>query len=75
MKNILDKWTGEVVGTMHIYRISSKRLAERMGVTNRYLSAILNCKKKPKDCKSRVRQALNELIQESGNDFAEAEMY
>ena len=75
MKNILDKWTGEVVGTMHIYRISFKKLAERMGVTNRYLSAILNCKKRPKDCENRVRQALNELIQESGNGFAEAEMY
>lgn len=75
VRNILDKWTGEVVGTMHIYRISSKRLAERIGVTNRYLSAILNCKKRPKDCESRVRQALNELIQESGDGFAEAEMY
>ena len=75
MKNILDKWTGEVVGTMHIYRISFKKLAERMGVTNRYLSAILNCKKRPKGCENRVRQALNELIQESGDDFAESEMY
>ena len=75
MKNILDKWTGEVVGTMHIYRISFKKLAERMGVTNRYLSAILNCKKRPKDCESRVRQALNDLIKESGDGFAEAEMY
>ena len=75
MKNILDKWTGEVVGTMHIYRISFKKLAERMGVTNRYLSAILNCKKRPKGCEGRVRQALNELIQESGDGFSEAEMY
>ena len=60
---------------MHIYSISFKKLAERMGVTNRYLSEILNCKKRPKGCESRVRQALNELIQESGDGFAEAEMY
>ena len=60
---------------MHIYRISFKKLAERMGVTNRYLSAILNCKKRTKGCESRVRQALTELIQESGEGFAEAEMY
>lgn len=63
------------MGTMHIYRISFKKLAERMGVTNRYLSAILNCKKRPKDCERRVRQALNELIQESSDGFAETEMY
>lgn len=33
---MLDKWTGEVVGTMHIYGISFTKLANQMGISNRY---------------------------------------
>lgn len=32
---MLDKWTGEVVGTMHIYGVKGTKLAEHMGVTDR----------------------------------------
>ena len=36
VKIMLDKWTGEVVGTMHIYGISFTKLANQMGISNRY---------------------------------------
>lgn len=62
VRNILDKWTGEVVGTMHIYGISFTKLANQMGISNRYLSELLNSKRKPKNCEARVRAALMELI-------------
>ena len=64
---MLDKWTGEVTGTMHIYGISHKQLAEKMGITNRYLSAILNGHRKAKGCEERTRNALIELIEEVSN--------
>lgn len=32
VKIMLDKWTGEVVGTMHIYGISFTKLANQMGM-------------------------------------------
>lgn len=62
---MLEKWTGEVVGTMHIYGISSKELAKRMNIAPQYLSAVLNGKKKPNDIEFRTRQALNELMREA----------
>lgn len=68
---MLDKWTGEVVGTMHIYGVKGTKLAEHMGVTDRYLSQMLNGKRKPKDCEARVKTALMELI--GGESSAEAE--
>ena len=74
VKIMLDKWTGEVVGTMHIYGISFTKLANHMGISNRYLSELLNSKRKPKGCESRVRAALMELIGEGGEDCAEAEV-
>ena len=46
-EKMLEKWTGEVVGTMHIYGISSKELAKRMNIAPQYLSVVLNGKKKP----------------------------
>lgn len=73
VKIILDKWTGEIVGTMHIYGISFTKLANQMGISNRYLSELLNNKRKPKGCEARVRAALMELISERGEDCAEAE--
>ena len=62
---MLDKWTGEVVGTMHIYGISNKELAKQMNVTPQYVSTVLNCKRRPQEIEFRMRQALNELLKES----------
>lgn len=71
---MLEKWTGEVVGTMHIYGISSKALAEKMHINEKYLSGILNCHRKPKDAELRVRAALHDILREIRDD-ATAEGY
>lgn len=67
---MLDKWTGEVVGTMHIYGITNIQVAKKMGVTKGYVSALLNCKKRPKDAEFKTRKALNELLQEAQENAA-----
>lgn len=59
-----EKWTGEVVGAMHVNGISAKQLANKMGLNEKYLSAVLNSKKTPKDAESRCKAALDELLKE-----------
>lgn len=72
---MLEKWTGEVVGTMHIYGITHRQLADRIGITNRYLSMLLNGKRKSQGSEGRVRAALMDLINERSGESANAESY
>ena len=61
---MLEVWTGEVIGTMHIHKILKKELAEKMGVTDRWLSALLNGKRSARNAEFKTRKALDELIRE-----------
>lgn len=45
MESVNEQWTGDVVGKMHVYRISNSELAEKCGITSSYLSMLLNGKK------------------------------
>lgn len=59
-----DEWTGHAVGIMHVWGISPISLAERIGWHPKYLSAILNCKKRPKDAEAKVMSALTSMVDE-----------
>lgn len=59
-----DEWTGHAVGIMHVYGINAEVLAEKIGWHPKYLSAILNCKKKPEEAETKVMSALTELVDE-----------
>ena len=41
-----EKWTGEVVGRLHICNVTSKELAKRCGYTAPYLSMLLTGKRR-----------------------------
>ena len=56
-----EKWTGRMVGDMHNRNISMKELAEEAGCTLAYVSMILNGKRKPKDGRKRLEEALERL--------------
>ena len=58
------EWTGELVGLMHDARITGLQLAKHMGLTNRYVSMILNKKRNPPGAEQRFKQALTEIIAE-----------
>lgn len=58
---MLKKWIGEVVGEMHIRKISANQLAEHMGMTPEYISMILNGHREPKDIEDRLRKAIEEI--------------
>ena len=60
----MENWTANAVGLMHTHKITQKNLANHMGVTNDYISMILNCKKEPKDAESRIMAAISEIIEE-----------
>ena len=62
-----EKWTGEIVGKMHVYGISANDLAEKIGIHPKYLSKVLNGQRNPKDAKSYCRKAIDELIKEKEN--------
>lgn len=56
------KWTGDLVGLMHDNKITMQMLAEKLGVTNRYVSMVLNGHREPAGAEQRFRVAVNELI-------------
>lgn len=55
-------WTGELVGLMHVHRITGQELGKKLGVTNRYVSMVLNGHRNPPGAEERFRAALDELI-------------
>ena len=63
-----EKWTGEIVGLMHVNRISQQTLAERIGWHVKYLSAVLNGHRNPSGAECAVRTALDEILSEKGNE-------
>lgn len=64
---MLDKWTGEVKGTMHIYEITAYELAKRAGISQTYLSSLLNCSRRASGAEFRIRKALMEIVEEREN--------
>ncbi|MBO5885303.1 MAG: helix-turn-helix transcriptional regulator [Bacteroidaceae bacterium] len=59
------EWTGNLVGLMHNHRITSTRLADKLGVTNRYVSMVLNGHRNPVGAQARFESAVLELIAEA----------
>lgn len=55
------QWTGEVIGEMHVHRIKMATLAAEIGWHEKYLSAVLNGHREPKDAEAKVRAALSRL--------------
>lgn len=58
------KWTGAIVGKMHVESITYEELAQKLGCTKAYVSMILNGSRNPAGAEQRFRQALDELIQQ-----------
>lgn len=56
------KWTGDLVGMMHTHKITRIQLANRMGITNRYVSMVLNGDRNPPGAEERFRKALQEIL-------------
>ena len=63
---MLEKWTGDLVGAMHMAGVTKKQLAESVGWNDKYLSVVLNGHKNPKGAKEKLFNALERLVAEHG---------
>lgn len=60
-----EDWTAEVVGRMHKARIKGLQLAARAGISNAYLSTVLNGHKGTEGTKAKILSALESLEAEA----------
>ena len=56
------KWTGDLIGRMHNAGVDRVDIAEYMGVTKSYITAILNGRKTPPNAKERLNTAFAEVV-------------
>lgn len=57
------QWTADVIGEMHLQKVSIKRLAAEAGVTPEYASMVLHGHREPEGAEERFREALNRIIE------------
>ena len=58
------QWTAEIIGEMHIMGIKAKELALEVGWHPKYLSAVLNGHREPRNAEKTLKEALNRLKEE-----------
>ena len=56
------QWTGRLIGEMHVACVTSKQRAAEVGWHEKYLSAVLNGHREPKNAEATLRAALIRLI-------------
>lgn len=64
MKNDFpQQWTGDLVGKMHVNRVRNTDLAEELGVTQAYVSMMLNSKRSTKGMKEKLEKAFEAVLE------------
>ena len=56
-----DAWTAEVVGRMHVARITGQMLAKECGYCSTYVSSVLNGNRGTARTKQKILEALGRL--------------
>ena len=62
------KWTGDLLGEMHLAGVTAKQLAAEVGWHPKYLSVVLNGHKNPKGAEQKLNDALGRLVQKNSNN-------
>lgn len=60
---MMEKWIANVVGKMHLNKVTQTELANKLGIRREYLNKILNGAETPANAKERIIKALNEIIE------------
>ena len=60
---MIAQWTADVIGEMHLRKITKKQLAEAMGVTPEYVSMVLNGHRSPAGIEQKCRTALASILE------------
>ena len=56
------QWTADIIGELHLQKISKKCVAKQMGMTPEYVSMILNGHREPIGAEQRFREAISTLV-------------
>lgn len=59
------QWTATLIGEMHLAGVTAKQLAVEAGWHEKYLSAVLNGHREPRNAEQTLRAALNRLLEQS----------
>ena len=59
-----EKWTGKLVGQMHVYEISNDDLAKELGLSKAYVSMLLSGQRHPPNARERLTEAVNRMVNE-----------
>lgn len=57
------QWTANLLGEMHLAGVTAKQLAAEAGWHEKYLSAVLNGHREPKNAEQTLRAALDRLTE------------
>ena len=57
------QWTADLVGEMHLHKITALRLAKEVGWNPKYLSRVLNGHKTPAGAEKKLRDAMARMIE------------
>lgn len=57
------QWTADLLGRMHLSGVTARQLAAEAGWDYRYLSAVINGHRTPKDAEAKLNAALDRLIE------------
>lgn len=58
-----EKWTGDLIGKMHVNRVTYDDLAKEMNCTKSYVSMILSGSRSPAGAKKRLYAAYQAVIE------------
>lgn len=61
------QWIAEIIGEMHIKKVTGRQLAEQLQVTPEYVSMVLNGHRSPEGAEERFRNALRDLLASRSN--------
>jgi len=59
---VKEKWTGDLIGKMHVHEVTYDDLAAELGYTKSYVSMILNGSRKPADAKEKLQEAFSNIL-------------
>lgn len=62
------QWTATLIGEMHLKGVTAKQLAAEAGWHEKYLSAVLNGHREPKNAEATLNAALKRLSAKQPND-------
>lgn len=57
------QWTANLLGEMHLAGVTAKQLAAEVGWHEKYVSAVLNGHREPKNAEQTLRAALARLVE------------